>query len=159
MKNKLVPWKKDRMVPLGFSEDPFNLLQLEMNELFDTYYRGTGNFGRRVVGSAGWELSETDDEVRVKAELPGMDGEDIEVFIDENNLVIRGERKEQKEEKKRNFHVSEMSYGRFSRSIPLPAEVDADQAKTKFKRGVLTLKLPKTDRAREDRKRIPVHSG
>ena len=83
---------------------------------------------------------------------------DIHVAIEEDVLTIRGERKEQKETKKRNFHVSEMSYGGYSRAISLPAEVDAAQAKAKFKRGVLTLDLPKTERAKAARKRIPVRS-
>jgi HSP20 family protein len=157
MKDKLMPWRKQslRHEPRG-NENPFDVLHREVNDLFETYYRGIGGFGRRMASSAGFEVSETDDEIRVKIELPGMDEKDIEVTIDENNLVIRGEHREQSEKKQRSYHISEMSCGSFHRSIPLTAEVDVGRAKAKFKRGVLTLTLPKTKRAKEQRKRIPV---
>lgn len=73
-----------------------------------------------------------------------------------NKLIARHRNNEQKETKKRNYHVSEMSYGGYRRTIPLPAEVDAGKAKARFKRGVLTLNMPKTERAKAARKRIPV---
>jgi len=157
MKDKLMPWRKRDELPERWrSGDPFDVLHREINELFDGYYRGFGGLGRRMAGSAGFELSETDEEIRVKAELPGMDEKDIAVELEENMLVIRGERKEEKETKKRNYHVSEMSYGGYSRSIPLPARIDREKAKAKFKRGVLTLTLPKTEEARAERRRIPI---
>ncbi len=160
MKDKLMPWKKRSALPeRRRSEDPFDVLHREINELFDGYYRGFGSLGRRMAGSMGFEVSETDDEIRVKAELPGMDENDITVELEEDMLVIRGERKEEKEAKKRNYHVSEMSYGGVHRSIPLPARIDREKAKAKFKRGVLTLTLPKTEAAKAQRKRIPVSSG
>lgn len=159
MKNKMVPRKKGGEVPWWERDDsPFDLLHREINALFDIYYRGSGRTGRRSAGSASFELSETDDEVRVKVELPGMDEKDIEVSLDENTLVVRGERKEQSEKKKRNYHISEMSYGNVHRSFPLPAEVDGSKASAKFKRGVLTLSFPKTERAKAERKRIPIHA-
>lgn len=158
MKNNLVPWKKRALKKDGqWDWHPFDLLHQEMNDLFDTYYRGVGKGGRRMAASAGWELSETDEEIRVKAELPGMDEKDIEVSLDENTLIIHAERKEQHEKKKRNYHVEGMSYGSFDRSIALPEEVDGSGVDAKFKRGVLTLTLPKTERAKAERKRIPVH--
>ena len=157
MKDKLIPWKKRNALPERWrNEDPFDVLHREINELFDGYYRGFGGLGRRVAGSEGFELSETDDEIRVKAELSGMDEKDIAVELEEDMLVIRGERKEEKETKKRNYYVSEMSCGEYLRSIPLPAKVDREKAKAKFKRGVLTLTLPKTEPARTERKYIPV---
>jgi HSP20 family protein len=160
MKNNLVPWKKHGMtLRRGHNEHPFDLLHREINDLFETYYQWGGRNGRPAPGSDGFELSETDDEIRVKAELPGMNEKDIEISIDENTLTIRGERKEQNEEKKRNYHVSEMSYGSFHRSFQLPVEVDGGKASAKFKRGVLTLTLPKTEKAKANRKHIPVSAG
>jgi len=157
MNDKLIPWKKrDELLERWRSEDPFDVLHREINELFDGYYRGFGGLGRRMAGSAGLELSETEDEIRVKAELPGMDEKDIAVDLEEDMLVIRGERRDEKESSKRNYHISEMSYGGYHRSIPLPAKVDRDKVRAKFKRGVLTLTLPKTEQARADRKRIPI---
>ena len=157
MKNKLVPRKKRDESP-GFwrGEHPFDLLHREINDLFEGYYRGFGNRGLRHAGAHGFEVSETDDEIRVKAELPGIDEKDIEVTLDEDVLTIRGEHKQQHEEKKRNYHVSEMSSGSFYRSFPLQAAVDRDKATAKFKRGVLTLTLPKTELAKAERKRIPI---
>jgi HSP20 family protein len=136
-------------------EHPFDMLHREINDLFNTYFGGDRH-GRSVAGGAGFERSETDEEIRVKAELPGMDKKDIQITLEENALGIRGERKEEKETGKRNYHVSEMSYGGYYRMIPLPAQIDCEKAEAKFKRGVLTLKLPKTDSARTERKRIPV---
>ena len=160
MKDKLIPWRKrEESLDMERSEHPFEMLHREINDLFDGYYRGFGGLGRRMAGSAGFELSETDDEIRVKAELPGMDEKNIEVSLDEGVLTIRGERKDEREEKKRNYQVSEMSYGSFQRSIPLSAEIDHDKVKAVFKRGVLTLTLPKTGPAKPDHKRIPVSAG
>ena len=149
MKDKLVPWKK-------YDEHPFELLHREIDDLFDTYYRGFGKHPRKFGYSSGFEVSETDDEIRIKAELPGMGEKDIEVSIDENNLTIRGKHEERREEKKRNYHVSEMSHGSFFRSFPLSAAVDREKATGKFKHGVLTLTLPKTEQAKAERKRIPI---
>lgn len=157
MKDKLIPWRK-REESLGMerAEHPFDMLHREINDLFDGYYRGFGGLGRRFATAPGFEVSETDDEIRIKAELPGMDENDIEVSLDENVLTIHAERKDEHEEKKRSYQVSEMSYGRFQRSVPLQAAVDREKAKAKFKRGVLTLTLPKTDQAKAERKSIPI---
>lgn len=154
MQDKLVPWRKRSLR----SEQPFNRLFREVEELCDIY-RGNLRRDARRAASVGWELSETDDEIRVKAELPGMDEKDIHVTVEGDVLTIRAERKEERETKKRNYHVSEMSYGGYSRTIPLPAEVDASQARAKFKRGVLTLNCPKTEQGKATHRRIPVSAG
>jgi HSP20 family protein len=157
MKDKLIPWRKGALErDDSRDENPLDMLHREVNRLFETYFHGGSRLGRRMELSAGFELSEADDEIQVKVELPGMDEKDIQVTLDEDMLTIRGERKEQKETKKRNVHVSEMSYGGYSRTVPLPAEVDAGKARARFKRGVLTLNLPKTEPARARRKQIPV---
>lgn len=156
MKDTLVPWKKRAVArEPEWSEHPFDTLIREVNELFDIY-RGSPRNGFRVAGSAGWELSETDEEIRVRADLPGMEEKDIQVTIDEKLLTIRGERKREKEKSRRDYHISHMQYGSFSRTIPLPAKVDESRAKARFKHGVLTLTLPKTRKSSETRKRIPV---
>lgn len=169
MKN-LMPWKKksEELTPAGREEHPFELLHRRMNDLFEDFFKDFGSEGRwpsleRFGLDTGaevprFEVSETDDEVRVKAELPGMDEKDIEVTLDENILTIRGEKKEEKEDKKRNVYVSECRYGSFHRSMALPAGIDRDKAKAKFKKGVLTLTLPKTETAGEQRKQIEITS-
>jgi HSP20 family protein len=160
MKGGMVPWKKNRNeAAFGFAEDPVDWLRREINDLFDSAGRDVGRPGRPMADSAGWELSETDDEIRVQVDLPGMEKEDVEVLLEENTLIIRGERREQQEKKKRKVHLTQMSYGGFCRSILLPAEVDAGAVKTRFKRGVLTLTFPKTERAKTEPRRIPGQSG
>jgi HSP20 family protein len=160
MKEKLIPWKKHAALPERWrNEDPFDVLHREINELLDVYHRGFGGLDRRMAGSPGFELSETEDEIRVKVELPGMDEKDISVELEEDMLTIRGERKDEKETKKRNYHVSKMSYGGYRQSIALPARVDREKSKARFKRGVLTLTLPKTEQAKTHQKRIPVSAG
>ena len=136
-------------------DNPFDLLHREMNDLFDSFMPASwADWSPQAP--AGIELSETDDEIRVKAELPGMDEKDVDVSLDENTLIIRGEHREESEKKKRKMHIAHMSVGSIHRSIQLPAEIDASQAKAKFKRGVLTLTFPKTERDKETRRRIPV---
>ncbi|HSR88421.1 MAG TPA: Hsp20/alpha crystallin family protein [Pontiella sp.] len=160
MQGKLIPWKKRTELPQrGWRDDPFDLLHKEINELFDGYYRGFGNLGRPMPGSKAFELSETDTEIEVKVELPGINEKDIEVTLDEDIVTVRAERKEEREKRKRNYRFSEMSYGRFCRSIPLQAEVDRDKVKAVFKRGVLTLTFPKTGPDRIGRRHIPIHTG
>lgn len=156
MKNKLVPSKTSRSgATLDRIDNPFDLLHREINDLFDSFspsLRGDWS----PPEPTGIELSETDNEIRVKAELPGMDEKDINVSLDENTLIIRGEHREENEKRKRKMHIAHMSVGSIHRSIQLPAEVDASGTKAKFKRGVLTLTLPKTEREKETRRRIPV---
>jgi HSP20 family protein len=156
MQGKLIPWKKRSELPQQRNDDPFDLLHREINELFDGYYGGLGRFGRPLIGSKGFELSETDDEIQLKIEMPGIDEKDIEVTLDEGILTVRGERREERQDKKRNYRISEMSYGHFSRSIPLQAEVDRNKVKAVFKRGVLALTLPKTEQTKAGRRRIPI---
>ena len=136
MKNKLIPWKKrDLQREPQWDEHPFDMLHREVNDLFDNFFRGSRTLAKPFGSTSGFEISETDDGIRV---------------------TIRGEHREEKKEKKRKVHVSELRYGSYCRSFPLPAEVDASKAKARFKRGVLTLDLPKTEQAKARRRRIPV---
>lgn len=157
MKNSLIPWKK-QPPETGFewNRNPFEMLRHEMDELFNSALEIWPLNRRHTTSDYGFELSETDDEIRVKAELPGMDEKDIQVLLEEDMLTIRGERHEQHEEKKRNVHISEMSHGSFHRSFPLQTAIDRDKVNAKFKRGVLTLTLPKTEQAKAESKRIPI---
>jgi HSP20 family protein len=90
-----------------------------------------------------FDISETADEIHVKAELPGMDPKEIEITLTGDLLTIKGEKKEEKEEKGENFHRRERRYGSFSRSFRLPVEVKADSIHAGYKDGVLTVTLPK----------------
>ena len=101
-------------------------------------------------------MTETDKEVKVCAEIPGVDAKDIDVSVEDGTLTIKGEKKYEQEEKEKGQYRMERSYGSFERSIPLPTDVDESKAKAEFKKGVLRLTLPKRPGAQPRRKKIPV---
>ncbi|GLS28456.1 Hsp20/alpha crystallin family protein [Mesorhizobium albiziae] len=92
-------------------------------------------------------------------ELPGIDQEDVDVSLTDRALTIKGEKKSEREESRKGYHVSERSYGSFYRSIPLPSGVDTDKANAEFKNGVLTVSLPKTREALSRGKKIEVKAN
>ena len=99
--------------------------------------------------SAGWglmaaEVYDDDDKVIVKLEVPGMDSDDFDIQVRSDVLIVRGEKKFQREQNKGNYHLMECAYGRFERAIPLPAEVDDAKAEASYKRGLLNISLPKS---------------
>ena len=102
--------------------------------------------------AVGWmpdvDITETDAEILVRAELPGMKKEDVDIEIDGNVLSLRGEKKEEKEEKEKDRYLYECSYGAFQRSFTLPTPVQEDQVKAEFRDGVLRVTLPKVGEAR-----------
>lgn len=102
------------------------------------------------------DMWEDDDAIHVTAELPGLDRKDFSVEVTANRLVLRGEKNHTREENGRNHFYRECSYGAFSRPIPLPAEVDADKAQARYKHGILTIDLPKTEEARARRVHVTV---
>ena len=101
------------------------------------------------------ELGETDKEIRVTAELPGLDENDVELTVEEGVLTLRGEKRAEVADKDRGY--SERSYGRFERRIGLPQDVDRDKVTATFKNGILTVALPRTEAANENVRRIPVN--
>jgi HSP20 family protein len=158
----LIPWgRSEQTTPSRYREegDPFMTLHREMNRLFDDVFRG---FDLTPVGMsrmASWphvEVIENDKDVRVSAELPGLEDKGVEVLMGEGVLTIRGEKKSEVEDKERAF--SERTYGRFERRIPLAWEVDEDKIDASFKNGVLTVTMPKSAQASSHVKRIAVNS-
>ena len=97
------------------------------------------------------DVSETGKAIKVTAELPGLEEKDISVTLDEDYLILSGERKEEKKEEKEEYYHREMSYGSFERAIPLSAKVDADKAEASFKNGVLKISLPKIPGAAKEK--------
>ncbi len=164
----LIPWRKrgEEVVPSRREDTSLGLFEREVSHLFEDFFEDFGmGFGRGALLRRGerWfeetpslEVSETDEEFCVKAELPGMDEKDIEVSLDGSELTVHGEKKREHEEKKRDCFVSEVSYGEFRRSIHLPEGVDRDKVKATFKKGVLTLTLTKTEQGKPTHKRIDV---
>lgn len=129
--------------------------------MFDDMFRGFSMPSLPSIGrSIGWprvELSENAKEVRVTAELPGMEEKDIEISLDDNELVIRGEKKSETNDEERGY--SERSYGRFERRIGLPSQIDEDKVEAAFRNGVLTVTVPRTAEATKGRKTFPINAG
>ena len=111
---------------------------------------------RPFASSAAIDLNETDDEIVVTAELPGLDPDDVNVEVTGKRLVIRGEKRQESSRQERGYSYQERRYGAFARAIQLPCEIDVDQAKAGYKRGVLHIILPKTERAKANRVQIQV---
>jgi len=132
-------------------------MQEEMNRFFDDFFGEQ----RRGLAEGAWlpavDVSETESELVVRAELPGMSHEDIEINVQDNILTLKGEKKQEKKEEKENFHRLERSYGSFSRSFSLPAGVKPDDIKATFKDGVLQVTMPKAEEAKA--KKIAITAG
>ena len=105
------------------------------------------------------DVSETDKAYEITAELPGMDEKNVEVKLANGLLTIKGEKQDEKEEKKKDYHMRERSYGSFERSFQVPDGVDADKIEANFKKGVLTVILPKSAEAQKAEKKITVKSA
>ncbi len=117
---------------------------------------------RRQAGAPGLlaiDLCETDKAFEILAELPGLSDKDIEVRVAHGGLTIRGEKRAIHEERHRDYHVSERSFGAFQRSFALPEGVDADRIEAQFKNGILTVTLPKTAEAQRAEKKITVKAA
>ena len=158
----LIPWGRTDSSPTYRETDHNPLLSLhrEVNRLFDDVFRGfdvPASFGRFPGLNTAWpsvEIADTDKELRITAEVPGLEEKDIEVLLDDGVLSLRGEKKSESEDKDRQF--SERFYGRFERRIAVGPDVEPDQVKASFKNGVLIVTLPKTERARSKTRRIAI---
>jgi HSP20 family protein len=125
--------------------------------LFDVepFFRGFGGVG--AVPAV--DIAEKEKEYEITAELPGMDESNIDVKFADGVLTIKGEKKEEKEEKRKDYYFSERRYGSFQRSFPVPESVDANKIEAKFVNGVLTVRLPKSPGAQKNEKRIAIKKG
>jgi HSP20 family protein len=146
----------------GSDQNPFQALHREMNRLFDDAMSGFGvpTSGGVPTAWPQWpslEVTETDGEIRVAAEIPGMDQKDIEVLLQNGALILRGEKKSETEDSERQF--SERFYGRFERRVPISVEVEEDKVSANFNNGLLTVTLPKSEQAQAKAKRIAINGG
>lgn len=116
-----------------------------MDEMLQAPFGQAGALSR---GFPSMDVKETDDDVVVSAELPGLAPEDVELYVEAGRLVLRGEKRRESEEKDEDFDRLERSYGSFYRAVDLPAPVDQAKAKASFKNGVLTVRLPKDEAAK-----------
>ncbi len=156
----LIPWGRDRnRVADRRSDDdnPMMSLQRDLNSVFEDFWGRFDNpFGRNLsAGGPRPDISETDEAMLVSVDLPGLDDKDVEVNVTDDMLTIRGEH----EEKIDKDGFTSQSRRSFHRMIPVPPGVDPEKAEAEFKRGVLTVTLPKTEEAKARVKRIDVKSG
>ena len=157
----LIPWNRNRNLPAPrqSEEHPFLALHREMNRAFDRFFR---DFDLPMTGTPGWsvgtwphvEVSETDNEVKLDAELPGMEQKDIEVTFHDGLLTLKGEKKTENT----GAVYSERWHGQFQRTIQLGPDVDPDKINAEFKNGVLSLTVGKRPEAQRQVKRIAINA-
>jgi HSP20 family protein len=126
-------------------------LQRDMNRMFDEFFRGDV-LGDESFFARDWtpavDVVENNDNYILRAELPGMNKDDVKITLENNLLTIRGEKKNESEKKEGNYHRVERSYGSFERSFTIPGTIKADHIDAQYKEGVLTLTLPKAEEAK-----------
>ena len=161
----------ERKIPASW--EPFESLRREVDRMFEDFGSGLGiwrPFGRSMLRPSwafeeAWgkapavDVCEREKEYEITAELPGMDSSNVEVKLSDGVLTIKGEKEEQKEEKQKDYHVSERRFGSFQRSFELPEGIDEDKIQASFEKGVLTIKLPKGPEAQKPEKKIPISSN
>jgi HSP20 family protein len=150
----LIPIGRDRSVA-----SPFMSLQREIDRLFEDFSRGfptiAGNGATALTPSM--DVTETDKEIEITAELPGLEEKDVQINVADNILTIRGEKKAEKEQKDKNYRLVERSYGAFERTLELPEGVNADAIKANISKGLLKVTVPKP--APTQAKKIEVKSA
>jgi HSP20 family protein len=163
----LVPWRGKSEAPARREDfyDPFVAFRREMERMFDDFFDG---FGGRALGSplfGSWsgvtpsmDLNETDKELVVTAELPGLDDKDFEVTVSGDLLTLKGEKKAEREERNGDAHYVERRFGAFSRSVRLPFEVKEEKVDARYDKGVLTVRIPKPAELQRPARRIEVRS-
>ena len=145
----LIPWKRERTpARLEVEQDPFLSFRREMDRMFDDFWTGSRSLSPWGEAWTGFDpkvdVTETDTEVKVAAELPGLQAEDVQLSVSHNVLSIKGEKRQEHEEKGKNWYRSERSYGAFERAIPLPQGTDSEHVDAAFDKGVLTVTFAKT---------------
>lgn len=151
----LVPIGRDRSV----AGNPFVSLQREIDRLFDDFTRGFPKLADTVPEKLmpSIDVTETDKEIEITAELPGLEEKDVQINLSDNLLTIRGEKKAEKEQKDKNYRMVERSYGSFERTLELPEGINADAIKANISKGVLKVTVPKPAPAQT--KKIEVKSA
>lgn len=159
----LIPWNwGKRHVPVRREQSqPLQSLQNDINRAFDSFWRGfdlpwPSTSSAWSISMPSVDVSESDKEIEVTAELPGIDEKDIDISLAEGVLTIRGEKKSEVEKKEKDYYLQERTFGSIERVVPLPDTIDLDSANATFKNGVLTVKLAKKPEAAAATKRITV---
>ncbi len=154
-------WGKSKKGDLSPLED----LQGRINSMFDDMWKGFDIAPFRAFGESLGDISpkvdikENEKTYSFLVELPGIDEKDVDVTLSDNRLTIKGEKKQEKEEKDENRHLVERSYGSFKRSFDLPADVEPGKTKAEFSKGILTVVVPKSAKAKSAVKKVAIKSA
>lgn len=161
----LIPWRDKSNVPMSREEatDPFVSLRRDVDRIFEQAFNG---FGRGLSAWSGasavtptLDIADTDTEVVVTAELPGLDEKDFEVTLAGDILTIKGEKKAEAERRNGDAYYVERRFGQFSRSVRLPFEAEDESIEAKYDKGVLTIRIPKPADAQRSVRRIEVKAA
>jgi len=144
---EILPWRARREL---------EGLRREMDRLWESFFGERAGIEAAEAWLPALDLTETKDNLIVKAELPGVDPKDVEITLSGNVLSIKGEKKQEKEEKEEDYHLIERRYGSFVRSIRLPVEVQEDKIEASYKNGILKIVLPKVEKAKKKEIKIKV---
>jgi len=148
--------------------DPFGTLRSEMDRLFDTFLGGGFPTFPSIIGSGVGrsamlvprvDMKETDKEIIIEAQLPGLEEKDVSLTLQNGILTVQGEKKIEYDEEKENYHMMERGYGSFQRSLRLPDTVDEDKVEARFENGVLRVTLPKRPEAGGPQRKIDIKKG
>jgi HSP20 family protein len=162
----LVPWRDKSQTPAPREDfhDPFFSFRREVDRMFDDFFSG---FGRRAVGApfGSWatptpslDLTETEKEIVVTAEMPGLDDKDFEVNVSGDVLTLKGEKKAEHEHRNGDAYYMERRFGSFSRSVRLPFEPQDEKVDARYEKGVLTIRVPKPADMQRQVRRIEVRT-
>ncbi len=155
-------WRRGDVGMAREGDNPFYALQQEMNQVFDDFFKGFDVAPFKRLGESFGkfypvvDVKESDKEIIVTAELPGMEEKDFELLLTDDALTIKGEKKEEKESKDKDYYRMERSYGMFNRVIAMPEGIDSGKADAKFRNGVLTITLPKSEESAKKVKKVPI---
>jgi len=154
----IIPGKKNNELRVRrFFDEPFNLINGRMGRLFDDFFEG---FGTEVeVFSPRMDITENEKEFLVTVELPGVAKKDVHLTLEKDYLTIEGQKKEEHQENEKGYTHIERSYGSFRRTIPFSAEIEQNKVKATFKKGVLTVELPKSRKAQKTARDIPIDNN
>jgi HSP20 family protein len=179
---KLAPWnwfKKEQegnTLPIRRQDtktqyaDPFTQIRQEIDKVFDSAFKGLGfpsiGLGRELspMAQTDWlkptlDIGASDKEYTISVELPGVDENEIQVELVNDTLKIKGEKKQEKEEKERNYYRMERSYGSFQRTLSLPEDADQDDIKAVYKNGVMSITIPRKAASKTEAKQIEIKTN
>ncbi|GIW80109.1 MAG: heat-shock protein [Gemmatales bacterium] len=145
----LVPWRRTN----GWLEQ----FRREMDSMFDRFFAPSEEARSREFWSPQIDVEESEKEIVVKADVPGVDPKDLDITVRDGALILRGEKKEEREEKKKDYHFTERWVGKFYREIPLPSIADTDKISAESSKGVVTITIPK--KAEAQAKKIAVKAS